>query len=104
MEILGTGAIAPLQPPDENPDHKELVQRGLVEKTERNGSPWWNVRFSQIDGPKPTFRRFATLDQEIDAVGKEVLRLTHDEGVNPEDICLLYNGENIEWRLKSQIQ
>jgi superfamily I DNA/RNA helicase len=92
-----------LQPPDENPDHKELVQRGLVEKTERNGNPWWHVRFSQIDGPKPTFRRFATLDQELDAIGKEVLRLTHDEGVNPEDICLLHNGENIEWRLKSQI-
>ena len=92
-----------LQPPDGNPDHKELVQRGLVEKTERNGSPWWNVRFSQIDGPKPTFRRFATLDREIDAVGKEVLRLIQEEGVNSEDICLLYNGENIEWRLRSQI-
>ena len=74
-----------------------------MEKAERNGNPWWNVRFSQIDGPKPTFRRFASLEQEIDAVGKEVVRLTQDEAVNPEDICVLFNGKNIEWRLNKQI-
>ncbi len=92
-----------LQPQEDNPDHKELVQRGLVEKVERNGNPWWAVRFSQIDGPKPVFRRFVSLDQEIDAAGNDLLRLIRDDGIKPEDICLLYNGVNIEWKLKNQI-
>jgi hypothetical protein len=32
-------------------DHKQLLKRGLVEETTRNGQKWWYVRFNQVDGP-----------------------------------------------------
>jgi hypothetical protein len=92
-----------LQPPDHDPDHRELVERGLVEQTQRNGRPWWAVRFNQVDGPPPEFRRFATLDAQIDAIGARVVRWVRDEGVRSGDICVLYNGRNILHRLQQVV-
>lgn len=92
-----------LQPPENNPDHKELVTRGLIERTERNGSEWWSVRFNQIDGPKPTFRQYADLDQEFQAIGKYCRELIEVEGVQPSDICLLYNNDYVKYRLENDV-
>lgn len=92
-----------LQPPDASPDHKELVSRGLIEKTQRNGSDWWTVRFNQIDGPKPSFRQYMNLDQEFEAIAAYCRELIQTEGVQPSDICLLYNSSNIKWRLETQV-
>jgi hypothetical protein len=92
-----------LQPPDADPDHKELVERGLVEQTQAAAGPWWNVRFNQVEGPAPLFRKFASLDDQIDAVGKQVVRWVREEGVRPGDICILYNGKNIRWRLEQHV-
>jgi len=92
-----------LQPPDSSPDHRELVSRGLIEKTLRNGSEWWAVRFNQIDGPKPSFRQYVNLDQEFAAIGEYCLELIRSEGVQPSDICLLYNSSNVKWRLETQV-
>ena len=91
-----------LQPPESNPDHKELVARGLIERSTRNGADWWNVRFNQIDGPKPEFRRYASLEQEFEAIGDYCRELIEDQGVQPSDICLLYNGSNIPNWLKKK--
>jgi len=84
-----------LQLPETNPDHKELLSRGLIEQSSRGGDKWWNVRFNQVDGPKPEFRRFASLEQEFEAIGKYCRELIVDQGVQPSDICLIYNGGNI---------
>jgi hypothetical protein len=92
-----------LQPPDADPDHKELVERGLVEQTSRAGAPWWKVCFNQVDGPAPNFCKFASLDDQIEALGKQVVRWVREEGVKPGDICILYNGSNIRWRLQQQV-
>ncbi|MEZ5943948.1 MAG: AAA domain-containing protein [Planctomycetaceae bacterium] len=93
-----------LQPPESNPDHKELVARGLIERSTRNGADWWNVRFNQIDGPKPEFRRYASLEQEFEAIGDYCRELIEDQGVQPSDICLLYNGSNIpNWLKKATL-
>ena len=92
-----------LQPPDNNPDHKELVSRGLIEQTQKNGSDWWTVRFNQIDGPKPSWRQFKDLESEFDAIGDYCCKLIQEDGVQPSDICLLYNGSNIRWRLETQV-
>lgn len=92
-----------LQPPDSNPDHKELVARGLIEGAERRGTDWWTVRFNQIDGPKPTFRQYVNLDQEFAAIADYCRELIEVEGVQPADICLLYNGQNIKYRLEKQV-
>ena len=91
-----------LQPPETNPDHKELLSRGLIERSTRCGNEWWNVRFNQVDGPKPEFRRFASLDQEFDAIGSYCRELIVDQGVQPSDICLIYNGNNIPNWLKKK--
>src|SRR5690606_25428420 len=80
-----------LQPPESNPDHKEMVARGLIERAERNGTDWWTVRFNQIDGPKPTFHQYTNLDEEFEAIAAYCRKLIEVEGVQPSDICLLYN-------------
>jgi hypothetical protein len=92
-----------LQPPDNDPDHTEMIERGLVERTQRNGHVWWNVRFNQVDGPAPIFRKFDSLDKQIEALGEQVVRWIRDEGVTPSDICILYNGRNIRWRLVQHV-
>ena len=93
-----------LQPPDTSPDHKELVARGLIERSSRNGPEWWNVRFNQIDGPKPEFHRYASLQQEFEAIGDYCRELICVQGVQPSDICLIYNGSNIpHWLEKSMM-
>lgn len=92
-----------LQPPERNPDHKELVTRGLIERTVRNGTDWWIVRFNQIDGPQPSFRQYMNLDQEFEAIADYCRELIEVEGVQPSDICVLYNGKNIKYRLETQV-
>ncbi|MCU7807135.1 MAG: AAA family ATPase, partial [Candidatus Thiodiazotropha sp. (ex Semelilucina semeliformis)] len=92
-----------LQPPGDSPDHKELTTRGLIVQTKRNNSPWWNVRFNQVDGPKPQFRQFMNLDQEFNAISAYCRELIIEQGVLPSDICLIYNGRNIKYRLEKQV-
>ncbi|WP_166820077.1 AAA domain-containing protein [Thalassoroseus pseudoceratinae] len=92
-----------LQPPESNPDHKELVTRGLVEKTERNGDDWWKVRFNQVDGPMPQFKQYQNLDQEFQAIADHCRELIQGQGVQPSDICLIYNGKNIKYRLETHV-
>lgn len=84
-----------LQPPHASPDHKELVTRGLIERSTRKGTEWWNVRFNQIDGPKPEFYRYGSMRLEFEAIGDYCRELICGQGVQPSDICLLYNGPNI---------
>jgi len=92
-----------LQPPDADPDHKELVERGLVERAQTPVGPWWKVRFNQVEGPVPLFRKFTTLEDQIEALGKQVVRWVREDGVRPGDICVLYNGQNIKYRLEQQV-
>src|SRR4030095_5078387 len=51
-----------------DPDHKELVRRGLIEECRRRGRRWWKVRFNQVAGPLPQVRVFGDLDREVQAV------------------------------------
>ena len=91
-----------LQPPDNDADHKELVRQGLIEATQRDGE-WWNVRFNQINGPKPEFRQFKSRDQEFDAIAAYCCELIRTEGVQPSDICLIYNGQDIKGRIQTRL-
>ena len=52
-----------LRPPERDPDHRELFERDLIERSDRNRRPWWRVRFNQVQGPAPNFRRYATRQQ-----------------------------------------
>ena len=92
-----------LQSPDTNPDHKELVERGLIEQTNRDGTDWWNVRFNQVDGPKPDFRQFTSLNEEFQAIADYCRELIAEQGVQPSDICLIYNDKYIKYRLEKDV-
>lgn len=81
------------RPPESDPDHKELLKRGLVEETTRNGQKWWDVRFNQVDGPKPIFKKFPRYEKEFEAIGDQILAWVQKEGVQPKDICILYHGD-----------
>ncbi len=93
-----------LQPTESNPDRKELIARGLIERTERNGREWWDVRFNQIAGPQPTFRQFSGVEQEYQAIGLYLRELIETEGVQPADICLIYNGPNVPQQLQQYVE
>ncbi len=92
-----------LQPPESDPDYKELIKRGLIEKTIRYGAPWWEVRFNQIDGPLPLLRKFSDIDAEIDSLGDQLVSWICEEGVRPRDVCILYIGPNIARIIDQQI-
>lgn len=77
-------------------EHKELlVDHGLIEYTQRQGKPWWDVRFNQIDGPLPSFHQFPRLEDEFDAIGHQLVHWIEKEKVAPRDIRILYIGQNI---------
>ncbi len=92
-----------LQSQEDNPDHKELVSRGLIERVKRDESDWWSVRFNQVDGPKPEFHKYPSLDDEFAAIADYCVTLVRDQGVKPSDICLLYNDKYVVYRLEKDV-
>lgn len=96
-------ALYRLQPSELEGDHKELVKRGLIERIDRNGSDWWNVRFNQVDGPAPLLKKFGSADDEFEALGRQLVRWIREEGVRPSDICILYNTRSIAERIEQQV-
>lgn len=91
------------QPPEKNPDHKELLTRGLVVRSKKNELEWWKVRFNQIDGPKPELYQYNSLEEEFEAIGQYCRQLIKHQGVQPSDICLIYNGKNIPGWLRKKV-
>lgn len=92
-----------LQPPHSSVDHKELVARGLIEPIGEFATPWWKIRFNQIDGPKPLLFEYSTADQQFREIVNYVQRLVEVEDVQPEDIAVIYNGAHIRNRLETQV-
>jgi superfamily I DNA/RNA helicase len=95
--------LCKLHPQMDNQDYKELITRGLIEPTTKNGMNWWNVRFNQIDGPKPEFRTFESLEKEFVAIAEYCRQLIQIEGVKPSDITMLYNSKFIRARLEEMV-
>ena len=50
-----------------------------------------------------SLRQYTNLDQEFEAIAAYCRALIQTEGVQPSDICLLYNSPNIRWRIETQI-
>ncbi|HMV46393.1 MAG TPA: AAA domain-containing protein [Blastocatellia bacterium] len=92
-----------LQPPEADQDHKELVERSLIERTQKNGNHWWNVRFNQVNGPKPIYRKFTTLNNQIEGVVEEVIRWIQVDGVRPSDICILCNDKSFRNQIQAEL-
>lgn len=92
-----------LQPPTNNPDHRELVGRRLIEKVERNGKAWWKVRFNQVDGPKPEHHVYPTKEAEFDAIAEYCRKLIEDDHVKPSDICIICNHTAMMYDLETRV-
>ena len=61
---LALNVLYRFNPPESDPDHKELVAKGLIEKTARTlrgeEKDWWIVRFNHVDGPARPSTRIPT--------------------------------------------
>ncbi|MCE9552286.1 MAG: AAA family ATPase [Planctomycetes bacterium] len=100
---LAVNVLHRLAPPETSPDHSELLSLGLIEKTDRQGKEWLKVRFNQVHGPKPLFRKYKSEKEELLAIAEQLTRLITDERVSPEDICIIYNGNSVVTLLESEL-
>lgn len=90
-----------LRSPESDPDHRELMARGLIEETSRLGKTWWRVRFNQVDGPPPVVKPYQGYEHGFDAVGDRIMQLVRDEGVQPRDITVIVHRD---WAAKKLIE
>lgn len=93
-----------LKPPGEDADHKELLERGLIETVPVRGTNWWKVRFNQVAGPKPYLVTFPSESAEWVGIGNQVVRWIQHDNVRPADIRILYIGDVTIKTLESQIE
>lgn len=84
-----------LQPPNNDPEHREAVERQLIELNERDRISWWQVRFAQSHGPTPVLKKYPSLDKQIDAIAGQIIQWVKAEAITPGDICLLDNGPDV---------
>ncbi len=100
---LAVNLLHQLSPESNLHDHKELVSLGLIERTERGGEEWLQVRFNQVQGPKPFVQKFDSRNEEVTVLGNDIIRLVKKEGVAPADICLIYNGKSVARLLETKL-
>ena len=85
-----------LTPPERDgrvdPDHAELVRRGLIEREQRGGRDWWRVHYNSVEGPLPELRVCASRDAELAEICAGVRRLLTKEKVRSSDIRIVVNG------------
>lgn len=98
---LALNVLCFLEPPGNDPDHKELVDRGLIELGQVDGRDWWRVNFNHVAGPDPLFSRFAARQDEIEALADQIRAWIAEEGVKPGDVKVLCNGEDVRKRTVS---
>jgi len=84
-----------LEHADLDPDHREIVRRGLIEESRRRGRRWFKVRFNQVEGPAPQVRVFVDLASELQAAAASLCRWIAKEGVTPGDVKVLYAGRDV---------
>ncbi len=100
---LAVNVLHRLTPADQRQDQNELIEIGLIEKTERNDDDWLRVRFNQIHGPKPIFHSLANRSDEFDAIAGHLKHLILKEGISPSDICVIYNGKSVVQTLEAKL-
>ncbi len=77
---------------DEKHDQQELISLGLLERQTHHGGNWLSVKLNQINGPRPIYRSFNDRTTEMNTIARDLKYLTSTDGISPNDICLIYNG------------
>lgn len=89
---LAVNVLSRLSERSKRQDQQELLQLGLLEKTDRSGEAWLRVRYNQIAGPQPIYHSFDNRSQEMASIAVHLKHLIVKDGISPTDICIIYNG------------
>lgn len=100
---FAVNVLSRLTPDDPREDHAELLRIGLLEKSTREGQEWLQVRFNQIDGPKPIYHGYKDRTSEVVAIASHLRHFIQVEGISPNDICLIYNGKSVVQELEAKL-
>ena len=101
---LAVNVLHQLTKDTENPDQKELLSLGLIERSERSGREWLRVRYNQVHGPKPIFHCFDQQSEEVARIAAHLKHLIQVDGISPNDICLIYNGKQAAQLMESSLR
>jgi superfamily I DNA/RNA helicase len=100
---FGLNVLCQLDPPAVDSDHRELVDRRLIEPCAFEGIDWWKVRFNQVGGPRPVVSIHPSQVEEYSSIAKDILRLVFEEGVLPGDICLVFMNQQVEQAIQQRL-
>ena len=101
---LAINILNQLTPKDKRQDQQELIEMGLVERTQNGSEEWLKIRYNQIGGPNPIFHSFDNRQTELDAIFRHLKHLITVEQISPCDICLIYNSKSVVQLLESQLR
>ena len=101
---LAINILNQLTPKDKRQDQQELVEMGLVERTQSGNEEWLKIRYNQIGGPNPIFHSFDDRQTELDAIFRHLKHLIKVEKISPCDICLIYNSKSVVQLLETQLK
>ncbi|QDT24355.1 AAA domain-containing protein [Gimesia chilikensis] len=100
---LAINILNQLTPKDKRQDQQELIEMGLVERTQNGPEEWLKIRYNQISGPNPIFHSFDDRQTELDAIFRHLKHLITEEKISPCDICLIYNSNSAVQLLESKL-
>jgi len=89
---------------DGDPDHREYVRRGLIERLGRGADAWWRERFSPVQGPPPSLHLHADRESELTDLVAAARAFISDQGVLPGDLRLLANDPALRRDLHAALQ
>ena len=76
-----------------SPENKDLVRESLLVESARDGVPWLEINYNETQGQNPFFESCPTDQQQLELIGRHLIHLVSTEQVEPNDICILYNGK-----------
>ena len=86
-----------------SPENVDLVRESLLIESTRDGQPWLEVNYNETTGQKPFFELCSTDDQQLELISRHLTHLIAAEEVQPNDICILYNGKTFAEQVLAKV-
>ncbi len=87
-----------------NSEQRELVHRDLLRERKLNaGQTWWQVRYTETDGPEPELQLLKNSVLERQRLVKQLVQYVREQHVRPSQICILFNGRKADRSLRFDI-